>query len=67
MSDLKRKAELLEDEAALLIDRAILNLPVNTRSEAARRLVECIVGAAILRVADIQRSAQGKPADEVKP
>jgi hypothetical protein len=65
--NIKAKAEALEEEASILIDMALLNLPVSTRSEASKRLVECIVGAAILRVADIQQSAQGKPADEVKP
>lgn len=58
--NIKAKAESLEEEAAILIDMNILKLPTNTRSEAAKRLVECIVGAAILRVADIQRSASGK-------
>lgn len=64
MSTIKEKAEALEEEAARLVDMALLELPPNTSSEAARRLVECIVGAAILRVADIQQSAQGKGAND---
>jgi hypothetical protein len=61
MSDIKDKAKLLEEEAAALIDFNILKLPVNTRSGASARIVECIVSAAVLRITEIvQASSQGK-------
>lgn len=67
MSDAGDNAAVLEGEAIELLNRSFLNLPPGIGSVASVRLVECLVGAAILRAADLQSQAmQGHSASEVR-
>lgn len=61
MSSAADEAAKLEAEATRLIERVIMKLEEGWGSEAAKRLVECIVSAAVLRAADIMSAACSVP------
>jgi hypothetical protein len=63
VSDAANKAALLEQEAVEILNRSFLRLPQGVGSEGSIKLVECLVGAAILRVADLQAQAIKRTAD----
>lgn len=61
MSDAGDNAAVLEGEAIEPLNRSFLSLPPGIGSGASVRLVECLIGAAILRVADLQSQAMNAP------
>lgn len=58
MSEISDKAEALENEAGRILDDLTVGTHLGTQvSPNAARFVDCIVMAAVLRVAEMQREA----------
>lgn len=65
MTDVVPNATDLQHEVAAFFDEHVLGLPYGISSSASARLVECIVQAAVLRMAELQSqyAATGQTAD----
>lgn len=61
----KEEADKLRREAKIILSK-MFNIPEGYTNMAVERLVDCIIGAAILEVAALQESAQQAVAGDAK-